>query len=42
MHAQFPGLVADLFNMNGIIKIARVIRIDRNDEFVAQIFATMG
>src|SRR5205814_6107999 len=33
--------VVDLFNVDRVIKVARVIRIDRDDELIAQIFAPL-
>src|SRR5260370_24933978 len=42
--AEPPALVdwlASPLDVDGIVKIARIIRIDRNNEFVAQIFATL-
>src|SRR5713101_3211144 len=41
VHAEPPTFVVDLFNIDGIVKIARVIRIDCDNEFVAQIVATI-
>src|SRR6266852_2036994 len=39
VHAQLPIFIVDLLDMNGVVKIARIIRIDRDDEFSSQIFA---
>ena len=41
MHAEPPAFVVDLFDIDGIVKIARVIRIDCDNELVAQILATI-
>src|SRR5437667_12330079 len=36
-----PPTAADLLNMNRVVEIARVIGIDGDDEFSAQIFASL-
>ena len=42
MHAKPPACaVVDLFNVDCIVKVARVVRIDRDNEFVPQIFAAI-
>ena len=40
VHAEMPSAIWKPFNMDSVIEIARIIRIDGNDEFVAQIFAS--
>src|SRR5206468_528660 len=40
VHAEAPT-GAGLFNLNCVIEIPCIIRIDCNDEFFAQIFATL-
>src|SRR6266571_7173288 len=40
MHAE-PPTTLGLLNLNRVIEIARVIRIDRDDEFFTQIFASL-
>ena len=39
VHAKPPAVLAGLFNIDRVIEITRVIRIDRDDKFFAQIFA---
>ena len=40
MHTKLPTTLA-LLNLDRVIKIARVIGIDRDDKFFAQIFASL-
>src|SRR5438876_10423078 len=38
-YAQLSILIVEFFDVNGVVKIARIIRIDRDDELSSQIFA---
>ena len=41
VHAQPPAAALDPFHIDRVVEIPRVIRIDRDDEFAAQIFAAL-
>jgi hypothetical protein len=40
VHPKLPTAICKLLHVNGIVEIPRVIGIDRDDELVAQIFAS--
>jgi hypothetical protein len=40
VHAELPTAICKLLHVNSVIEIARVVGVDGDDEFVAQIFAS--
>ena len=41
MHAEEPAAVFQFLNVNRVVEIARILRIDRDDEFISQIFTAL-
>src|SRR6266478_3453971 len=41
VHTELPTAVVDPFNLNRVVEIARIIRIDCDNKFVPQIFASL-
>ena len=43
MYSESPAfIVVDLFDVDGVVKVARIVRIDRDDELAPQIFAAIN
>ena len=41
VHAKMPAAVGDLLDMNSVVEITRIIGIDGDDKFIAQILASI-